>query len=62
MAGIGKSKNNPDSKGKSQQSILVTSTICENCKEQCKRGVLYLQNFYKHHSGKGCVCEKLKSK
>jgi hypothetical protein len=55
------SKNNPDNKKMSQRNVLVTSSVCENCKEQCTRGKNYLIKMSKTHSGKGCVCEKLKN-
>lgn len=57
MAG---SKNNPNSKGGSQKSIVVLSEICEKCNDKCGAGIKYIQLLAKGKAGHGVVCQKLK--
>ena len=57
MAGKKLSKNNPTNKQSSKMK-MVTSYDCENCKEQCSKGLEYLRIFQIKKQGNGVPCFK----
>jgi hypothetical protein len=51
-------KNNPSSRGNTSKTKMVTSSECENCKEQCTKGKNYLKIFKQRLFGTGVPCSK----
>jgi hypothetical protein len=49
------SKSNENKSSK----FIVTSSVCEECKDKCQKGIAYINRIKSHKAGNGVKCHKL---